>query len=67
MLPKLLAWTAFALAAVFAVIALVVVFGRESLGDLAPTLLVYGGLPLLGLSILLAIALLVRAAFPNTD
>ena len=61
MVPKLLAWTAFALAAVFAVIAFVVVFARESLGDNAMVLLFYGGLPLLGLSMLVAVALLIQA------
>ena len=63
MLQKLLAWTAFALAAVFAVIALASVFARESLGETAPALLFYGGLPVLGLAILLSVALLVLSAF----
>ena len=63
MVPKLLAWIAFALAAVFAAIAMTVVFARESLGDNATTLLFYGGLPLLGLAILMSVALLVLSAF----
>ncbi|MEI8228150.1 MAG: hypothetical protein WCH77_07795 [Planctomycetota bacterium] len=63
MVPKLLAWIAFALTVVFAVIALVAVFARESLGDNANALLFYGGLPLLGLAILVAVALLVLSAF----
>jgi len=63
MLQKLLAWTAFALAAVFAVIGFVVVFARDAVGASAMPILFYGGLPLLGLAILLSIALLVLSAF----
>ena len=63
MVPKLLAWTTFALVAVFAVIALVVVFARDAVGESAMPILFYGGLPLLGVAILLAIALLVLSAF----
>jgi len=63
MVPKLLAWTTFALVAVFAVIALVVVFARDAVGENAMPILFYGGLPLIGLAILLAIALLVLSAF----
>jgi hypothetical protein len=63
MVPKLLAWTAFALTLVFAVIALVAVFARDSLGDNVLPLVFYGGLPLLGLAMLVAVALLVLAAF----
>jgi hypothetical protein len=63
MVPKLLAWTAFALTLVFAVIALIAVFARDSLGDNVLPLVFYGGLPLLGLAMLVAVALLVLAAF----
>jgi len=63
MVPKLLAWTAFALTLVFAVIALVAVFARDSLGENVLPLVFYGGLPLLGLAMLVAVALLVLAAF----
>ncbi len=63
MLQKLLAWISFALAAVFAVIAFVVVFARDAVGESAMPILFYGGLPLLGLAILLSIALLVLSAF----
>jgi hypothetical protein len=63
MVPKLLAWTAFALTLVFAVIALVAVFARASLGDNVLPLVLYGGLPLLGLAMLVSVALLVLAAF----
>jgi hypothetical protein len=63
MVPKLLAWTAFALTLVFAVIALVAVFARASLGDNVLPLVFYGALPLLGLAMLVAVALLVLAAF----
>ncbi|MFY8220705.1 MAG: hypothetical protein ACOVJ6_02210 [Pirellulales bacterium] len=63
MVPKLLAWTAFALTLVFAVIALVAVFARDALGDNVLPLVFYGGLPLLGLAMLVSVALLVLAAF----
>jgi len=63
MVQKLLAWTAFALAAVFAVIALVLVFARDSVGDNAMPILFYGGLPVLGLAILVSVALLALSAF----
>ena len=63
MISKILAWTAFALAAVFAVAALAVVFARDSVGDNAVPILFYGGLPILGLAILLSVALLVLSAF----
>jgi hypothetical protein len=63
MVPKLLAWTAFALTLVFAMIALVAVFARDSLGDNVLPLVFYGGLPLLGLAMLVSVALLVLAAF----
>lgn len=63
MVPKLLAWIAFSLVAVFAAIALATVFARESLGELGPTLLFYGGMPLLGLAILVSVTLLVLSAF----
>ncbi len=62
MIPKLLAWIAFALAMLSAVPALVVVFARSAVGD-AATSLMYGSLSLLGLSILVAVALLVLSAF----
>jgi hypothetical protein len=48
---------------VFAVIALVAVFARTSLGDNALPLVLYAALPLLGLAMLVAVALLVLAAF----
>ncbi|NBT13134.1 MAG: hypothetical protein EBS56_06065 [Planctomycetia bacterium] len=62
MIPKLLAWIAFALAMLAAVLALVVVFARGAVGDNAVSLM-NGGLALLGLSILVAVALLVLSAF----
>jgi hypothetical protein len=48
---------------VFAVIALVAVFARDALGDNVLPLVFYGGLPLLGLAMLVSVALLVLAAF----
>ncbi|NCA11014.1 hypothetical protein EBR56_04270 [bacterium] len=63
MVQKLLAWIAFALTAVFAVLALVVVFARDTVGDNAMPIVFYGGLPVVGLAILVAIGVLVLAAF----
>ena len=60
---KLLAWIAFFLAAVFAAIALTVVFARDAVGDNAFALIFYGGLPVLGLAILVSVALLVLSMF----
>jgi len=63
MLQKLLAWIAFALAVVFAMIALGVVFARDAVGENAMPILFYGGLPVLGLAILVSVALLAVSAF----
>jgi hypothetical protein len=60
MLPKLLAWISLATALLFAVLAIAGVFAGD---DMAPTLILWAGLPLLVISILLAVALLVISAF----
>ena len=62
MLPKVLAWASLGTALLFVVLAVVAIVAGESLGDTGPALVLYGGVPLLVLSILLAIALLVIAA-----
>ena len=63
MLPKLLAWISLATALLFAVLAIAGVFAGDALGDMAPSLILWAGLPLLVISILLAVALLVISAF----
>lgn len=63
MLPKLLAWISLATALIFAALALVGVFAGESLDGMAPTLILWAGLPLLAISIVTAIALLVIGSF----
>jgi hypothetical protein len=66
MLSKVLAWSSFASALLFAVLAVTGLFAWDSLGDTAPMLIWFGAIPLLGLSILLAIALLVcTTLFPD--
>lgn len=63
MLPKLLAWLSFATALLFAALALVVLFGGESLDGMGPTVMLMVGMPLLVISVLLAVALLILSAF----
>ena len=63
MLSKLLGWSSFAAELLFAVLAVTGLFAWDSLGDTAPMLVWFGAIPLLVLSILLAIALLVCTAF----
>jgi hypothetical protein len=62
MLPKVLAWASLGTALLFVVLAIAAIVAMESLGDTGPLLVLYGGVPLLGISILLAISLLVIAA-----
>ncbi len=62
MIQKVLAWSSLATALLFAGIACTSVFANESLGDMAPTLVLYAAIPLLCLSILLAVAMLIVAA-----
>lgn len=63
MLSKLLGWSSFASALLFAVLAVTGLFAWDALGDTAPLLVWFGAIPLLVLSIFLAIALLVCTAF----
>ena len=63
MLPKLLAWLSFATALLFAALALAGLFGGDAFGDMVPMLILWIGLPLLVVSILLAVALLILSAF----
>jgi ABC-type transport system involved in multi-copper enzyme maturation permease subunit len=68
MIPKLLAWSALATAILFAILAATAIFafGRE--GAVAPTARMigwFGVVPLLGISMLLALAVLVAAAFTS--
>jgi len=63
MLQKSLAWSSFATAMLFAIAGSVAVFASEWLGDSAQSLLLYVAIPLLVISILLAIALLVVSLF----
>jgi hypothetical protein len=65
MLSKVLAWSALALAIVFAVVMLAAMFAGEAIGDSAPLLVYFGAIPLLGLGILLAVVLLIASAFSS--
>jgi hypothetical protein len=65
MVSKLLAWLSLATAVVFAILALVVIFGGGSLLAMAPMLILWIGLPLLAVSILLALGLLVTGMFQS--
>jgi hypothetical protein len=62
MLPKLLAWIAFAAALLASVLAAAGLFGGEALGDLGPMLILWGSIPLLCVAMLLAVAVLVMGA-----
>ena len=65
MLPKVLAWSALASALLFAVLMLMAILAHSSLGDVAPLLVYWGAVPLLGLGIILAVVLLVTSAFSS--
>ena len=66
MLSKVLAWSSFATALLFVILGVTGLFAWDSLGDTAPLLVWFGAIPLLVISILLAIALLVcTALFPD--
>ncbi|MEX0688228.1 MAG: hypothetical protein WD072_06140 [Pirellulales bacterium] len=69
MIPKLLAWFTLATAILFAILALTAIFGfgREPpTAETARLIVVWGAVPLLGISLLLVVALLVVSAF-TTD
>ena len=63
MVTKILAWSSLGTMLLFAVLSLVSLFWWRDLGDVAPALVWFGALPLLAISILLAVALLARSAF----
>jgi len=65
MLVKLLTWSAFVSALLFVILALVGLFGWQSLGETAPMLVWYGAIPLIALSLLLSVTLLVVSAFSS--
>ncbi|MFM9058991.1 MAG: hypothetical protein ACKOSQ_07705 [Planctomycetaceae bacterium] len=63
MVTKILAWSSFGTMLLSAIIALVALFYRPDLGETARTLVWYVALPVLIVSIVLAVALLVWSAF----
>ena len=66
MLSKVLAWSSFATALLFVILGVTGLFAWDSLGDTAPLLVWFGAIPVLVISILLAITLLVcMALFPD--
>ena len=66
MLSKVLAWSSFAAAVLFVILGVTGLFAWDSLGDTAPLLVWFGAIPVLVISILLAITLLVcMALFPD--
>jgi hypothetical protein len=66
MLSKVLAWSSFVTALLFVILGVTGLFAWDSLGDTAPLLVWFGAIPLLVISILLAITLLVcTAMFPD--
>ena len=62
MLSKVLAWSSFAAAVLFVILGVTGLFAWDSLGDTAPLLVWFGAIPVLVISILLAITLLVCMA-----
>ena len=63
MLTKALAWSSLGLALLFVVLAMTGIFAWNSLGETtARQLVVFGAVPALGVSLLLALALLVMSA-----
>jgi hypothetical protein len=65
MVTKILAWTSFATMLLFSAISVGSLIYWQDLGDTGPTLIWLVALPLLGTSILLAVALLVWSAFQS--
>ena len=63
MVTKILAWSSFGTMLVFAGLALGVLAAWKNLGGSGPTLVWFVALPLLGISILLAVALLAWSVF----
>lgn len=65
MLSKVLAWSSLGTALLFVVLMAVAIFANASLGATAPLLVYWGAVPLLVISILLAVTLLVMSAFSS--
>ena len=65
MVTKILAWSSFGTMLLFAILAVVSLVWWNDLGTTGPALVWYGALPLLVISILLAVALLVWSAFES--
>ena len=63
MVTKILAWSSFGTMLLAALIALAALFYRQDLGETGRTLVWYVAVPVLVVSILLAVALLVWSAF----
>ena len=61
-MTKMLAWSSFGTMLVFAIVSLVSLYAWKDLGGTGPVLVWFVALPLLVISILLAVALLVRSA-----
>ncbi len=65
MLPKVLAWSSLGTAMLFVILMMTAIFAGDSLGESAPLLVFWGAVPSLGISILLAVALLIMSAFSS--
>jgi ABC-type transport system involved in multi-copper enzyme maturation permease subunit len=65
-LVAVLAWTAFVAAMSFVILSLSALFAWDSLGETAPALVWYGAVPLLALAILLAVSIMIVAAFDKS-
>jgi hypothetical protein len=65
MLPKVLAWSALAMALLFVILTATALFAGGSLGSVAPLLVYWGAIPLLAIAILLALSLLLVSAFSS--
>ena len=63
MLPKLLAWIAFAATLLASVLAVAGLFGGEALGEFGPMLILWGSIPLLCVALHVAVAVVVMGAF----
>ncbi|MFM7108435.1 MAG: hypothetical protein ACKOZU_07535 [Planctomycetaceae bacterium] len=63
MVTKILAWSSFGTMLLSAVVALAALFYRQDLGETARTLVWYVAIPLIVVSIVLAVTLLVWSAF----
>ena len=59
MVTKILAWSSFGTMLLFAILALVSLYAWKDLGGTGPLLVWFGALPLLVISILLAVTLLI--------